>query len=118
MKGISLLILLMACAQTVEKPSDPIAEKLESRRDFFRQCYVESDSYKGRSAPDAGEIKVSFLIDAEGKVQQERILETSFKDPNLHACVLEQLRRLSFAPARNGGVLEVKQPINFKRREE
>lgn len=90
MKVTSLLALLalLSCASP-EKPKDPIQAKSEK----FQQCYHESDSYGDRIA---GKVVTEFRIDAQGKVQDEAIHSTEFKDPNLHACLLEQLRKLSF----------------------
>lgn len=90
MKVTSLIALLaiLSCS-SAELPKDPIQAKMEK----FQQCYHESDSYGDRIA---GKVVTEYRIDAQGKVQDEAIHSTEFKDPNLHACLLEQLRKLSF----------------------
>lgn len=111
MKAISLLVLLAACSS---KPSVlTIQESLESKRDEFRQCYLESNSYQGRHAETKGRISVQFLINSEGKSYQEKIAETSFKDANLDACIIGVLKLIKFTPPKAGETIEVKEPINF-----
>lgn len=114
MKAISLFIffLLSGCASYEKKiSSDPIQGPLEARYESYRQCYLESESYKGRMDPALGKVIVSFNITKEGKVQNEKIHESPFKDANFHACLLDQIRQTSFA-VRQEEVL-VRQPFNF-----
>ncbi len=112
MKAISFLLILGACASN-EPKYDPIRTTLESKQDEYRSCFLESESYKGRDTDERGVVKVAFTIDKDGKVTDEKIAETAFKDPSFHACLLEQIRGLKFTPPKDGGYIEVLQPINF-----
>jgi hypothetical protein len=116
MKGIKFftLFLFLSCAN---KPVDKttVAGTLDAHSESFRQCFLESDSYMGRHAQDAGKIDVVFMIDPKGRVQEEKIAETTFKDANLHACMLGQLKRIKF-PKRSEAVA-LKMPLNFYRRQ-
>ncbi len=112
MKAISLLILLAACSSH-EPKYDPIRTVMETKQDEYRSCFLESESYKGRDTNEKGVVMVAFTIDKDGKVTDEKIAETAFKDPSFHACLLEQIRGLKFTPPKDGGYIEVLQPINF-----
>lgn len=112
MKVISFLLILSACA--TEKPNfHPINTPLEGRHDEYRSCFLESESYLGTKVEEKRVVKVSFVIDPAGKVTQAKIAETSFKDPNFHACLLEQIRMVGFQPPKDGKSIEVIHAINF-----
>lgn len=112
MKAISFLLILGACA-THQPKYDAIRSPLEARHDEYRSCFLESESYKGTKTDEKGVIKVSFIIDQAGKVTQAKIAETAFKDPNFHACILEQIRMVTFKAPKDGKNIEVLQAINF-----
>ena len=112
MKAISFLLLLVACTSKKTK-YHPIETPIELKHDEFRSCFLESESYKGRHAEEKGEVKVSFTIDSIGKVIKSKIEESAFKDASFHACLLDQLRMIQFAPTQDGKELEVSMPINF-----
>jgi hypothetical protein len=119
MKGISILFALFftACAshqdEQADPKKDPIRYGLLSKRDEFRSCYLESESYKGKDAVTSGIIKVGFTINKLGHSTNEKIVETSFKDPNLDACIKGILRLIKFPAPENEGTIDVVQPINF-----
>jgi hypothetical protein len=97
MKVISLLFLLTNCAYD-SKHSDPIKGAIKKRNESFRACYHGSEQYRGRFSKPYGEITVRFSLSKEGKVSNEIIVHNTFpKDPNFVACVLEQLRIISFS---------------------
>jgi hypothetical protein len=117
MKAFSLLILLslFACSShhEVDQKKDPIRFGLLSRQRQYTQCFLESDSYLGKNHKKIGSMNVYFLIDEKGKVQDEKIENSDFKDANLHACVLEQIRSITFLMPQGHGTTKVSQPINF-----
>jgi TonB family protein len=113
MKGINLLFLLAACASPISKTGDPIKDGIAKGQKQFTQCFLESDSYKGKSHVEKGTVTTAFTIDPEGKVRAERIVDTSFKDPNLHACLLSVIDKLQFEKPKDGVATEVTQPISF-----
>lgn len=110
MKVTSFIFILFTfgCAHKAE---DPIKGPLDRRSEAFRQCYYESDSYLGKDANPPGSMMVSFTVTEEGKVADEKIVKSSFKDPSLHACILDQIRRVRFGKLKTQ--TEVYQPINF-----
>lgn len=115
MKGISFSLLIffnLACSSPRPK-YHPINTPLESKQDEYRSCYLESESYKGRHSDERGVVKVSLTIDQNGKVINAKIAETAFKDPNFNACLLEQIRAITFAPPKDRQPIEVLYPLNF-----
>lgn len=111
MKGISLLVFLMACSSP-KKESDPIREVFMGRIEKYRQCYLESEQYQGRHEKKTGQLKVWMAVNEKGIVKEAKILETEFKkDPNFEACILGQLKQLKF---KNDTPLEITQPLHFE----
>lgn len=117
MKGFSLFVFLIisSCAShhDIDQKKDPIRFGMLSRQRQYTQCFLESDSYLGKNQKKIGALRVRFMIDETGKVQDEKIESTDFKDPNLHACILEQIRSIRFLARSNGQTVEVSQAINF-----
>lgn len=113
MKVISLLLLLSACSSHEKKISNhPIQGPLEARYESYRQCYLESEIYKGPNNTPPGKMKVTFTINELGKVTTAKITENSLpKDPNFEACVTGQIKLINFPEVK--AVTEVIQPINF-----
>lgn len=114
MKGISFFLLLgaMSCASHQEG-KDPIKKVLNSGYERYRQCYLESDSYHGRSATPKGSLKVKLFVNADGSVKTADIQESDFKDANFHACLKSYLKMLNFGQHPQGHTMEVIQPLNF-----
>jgi hypothetical protein len=118
MKATSFLLVLLsisACssAEKIDQKKDPIGFALHTKHDEFRSCYLESESYKGKDAITKGAIKVGFVIDQNGKSSKEKIMETSFKDANLNACMLGMLKLVTFPPSKGDLTIVENQNINF-----
>jgi hypothetical protein len=119
MKAISLISLLFifSCSSNhrdqIDQNKDPIGFSLDSKRDEFRSCYLESESYQGKDAPTQGMIKVGFNIDKDGKSKDVKIVESSFKDANLHACIFGIVRIINYPVPKDGNLIDVTRPINF-----
>jgi TonB family protein len=111
MKGISLIALLtMVSCSSYHRPSvhDPVLA--EARK--FNQCFEESDSFKSASAP--GSVELSYNINADGKVENEKIAHSDFQDANFNACLLGIIKEVKFSP--RSAQTEVKQPLKFSPR--
>lgn len=118
MKAISFLFVLfltVACSSTkrIDPKKDPIGYGLSSKQDEFRSCYLESESYKGKDAATTGSIKVGFTVNQSGKSLKEKIMETTFKDPNLNACMLGILKLITFPVSKKSETIVENQSINF-----
>jgi hypothetical protein len=94
MKGISLIVCcaLLACSSPHKKKANLLEEKNEK----FIQCYRESDAYTFQKSQ--GSLKLSYIIETSGKVNEVKILEDDFKDPNLKTCMIEQMRKIKYSP--------------------
>lgn len=112
MKVISflLLIFLAACGSHPDTPKPP----LDAKDHQYRQCYDESDSFRNSNVKTTGRVVITFVVLPDGKIEDEKITETPFKDPNLNACLLEITRSLKIAPATNGAAKNVTKVLNFK----
>ena len=96
MKVINLLGLLMlfSCGSRNQKPVAPI----DSKNFEYQQCFYESESYSNRIIKGKGQVSITFLLMPDGKIEDERIAATDFKDANFHACLLETTRALKLPP--------------------
>jgi hypothetical protein len=120
MKAISLLsafILVSACSSQNPTEVKSVSDSLLSKRDEFRSCYLESESYGGRNEVTEGKVQVNFTISPDGTPTNGKIASSDFKDASLHACLLEQLRGIKFAKPTNGIPTEVSQQLNLSRRD-
>ena len=98
MRGISIFVLLLISCATEGPPSDRAV--LDSRERQYQQCYLESDSFMQRhQVKKTGQVTIQFIVTQEGKVAEEKITMSDFKDANFHACLLEMTRSLSFSSA-------------------
>jgi hypothetical protein len=119
MKVISLIfiLLLSACAshqvEVIDPIKDPIRFGLHSKRDEYRSCFLESESYKGRNSNTDGVVMAGFTINKLGVPTEIKILESPFKDPNFHACLQGIIGLIRFPPSKDGGYTTVTQPISF-----
>lgn len=92
MKVISFLILLIlaACGTHPDAPKDPMKSK-----DFqYKQCYQESESFKNTNVKGKGQVTIGFTLMPDGKIEDEKIISSPFKDANFHACLLQMTREL------------------------
>lgn len=119
MKVVSFLLLLLAGCSTPEKPKAiSIEHGLKNLAPKFRQCFMESDSYKGHAHKESRLIRVSFRVNDQGEVEDGAIFETEFKDPNFHSCVLTQLKNLKVSPPEGGAINVISKPLEIGRPKE
>ena len=110
MKAISLLSLLIlaSCGSRDQKPVAPI----DSKNYEYQQCFYESETYSNRIIKGQGQVTITFLLMPDGKIEDEKIAATDFKDANFHACLLETTRALKLPP--NAVETKVTKVLNFK----
>lgn len=95
MKAISLLIILTFFSCT--HPDTPRVP-LNSKDRQYQQCFEESDSYRNKNIRPKGQVMISFILHTDGKIDDEKIVSSDFRDANFHACLLEITRQLKLAP--------------------
>lgn len=112
MKATSLvaLLFLVSCGSHPDTPRAAIDKKDHQ----YQQCYHESDSFKQSNVKTTGKVVITFSVLPNGKIEDEKILETPFKDANLNACLLEITRDLKIEPSASGAVKNVTKVLNFK----
>jgi hypothetical protein len=102
-------MILGACASEHIK-LDPLQAPFEARKEKIRQCYTESESFTKKLA---GSMNVKVIVIHDGSVKEAKVLTSDFKDPNFSACILEQLKKLTFPADDKRHFVEIKQPLNF-----
>lgn len=111
MKAISfsILVLLFSCGSRIEKP----VAAIDSKNYEYKECFNDSDSMRDTNVKGKGQVKIGFIVLPDGKVEDEKILESSFKDPNFHACLLEVTRSIKFPAPKSGVATKTTKVINF-----
>ena len=77
----------------------------------FRSCYQNELSTRGQEF--SGNVKLNFTIGASGHVTQAGVDGSSSLPTGVKKCVVNVLRGIAFPAPQGGGVVEVKQPMNF-----
>lgn len=106
MKGISLFILALLCSCSHRPQKKSIDDVISSRQRQFQQCHMESDSFK-----EEGMIRIKLILDKKGFVKDSMLIESTYLDPNLHACIQGVLAPLKFSP---GTANEIIIPFTFQ----
>lgn len=106
MKGTSLIIFFLVLSCSLKPKKKSIDDVIGSRQRQFQQCHRESDSFK-----QEGKIRMKLFLDTKGAVKDSKVIESTYKDPNLHACIQGVLNPLTFSP---GTANEIVIPFNFQ----
>lgn len=104
-----LLFLLIACSHSeqLRTPESVILSKKEQ----FQQCYHESDSYQGNKKFDALPVKLELTLNTKGKISSTKILLSSYKDANLHACLFGVIKSIKFNSPPSDYTFEINIPL-------
>jgi TonB family protein len=114
MKETNLFILLVIAACSSGEVKSPQIV-LASRERQFQQCYLESDSFMQKlNLKKTGQVAVTFTVAPSGKVEEEKIVSSDFKDANFHACILEVTRSFQFPATEDSLVRKMTKVLNFK----
>lgn len=79
----------------------------------FRYCYQSELDENSKPKDISGIVHLNFAIGSEGQVQRAQVNGDRSITPKVKGCVAEVLRDISFPIPRGGGMVEVKQPMNF-----
>lgn len=91
---------------------DAIRRRLLEHLSEFRYCY-QSELDEKKSKDVSGVVHLNFNIGPEGDVQRANVNSNSGITPSVKSCVASVLRDIEFPKPRGGGMVEVKQPMNF-----
>ena len=95
------------------RESDPIREELMKTVPDLRQCYKDEMKRIGKDL--SASVKLYFTIGSEGQVTTSHVEELSEEklSNKLHTCFNKVLSQMEFPRPMSGGVVDVKQPMNF-----
>lgn len=91
---------------------DIIRRRLMEFLPQFRSCYQRELESKGSEIN--GTIKLNFIIGSSGHVTKAGLDGSTPLPKDVSGCVLNVLRGITFPEPLGGGVVEVKQPMNFQ----
>ena len=91
---------------------DVIRRRLMEFLPQFRSCYQKELESKGSEIN--GTIKLNFIIGSSGHVSKAGIDGSTPLPRDVSGCVVNVLRGITFPEPLGGGVVEVKQPMNFQ----
>jgi pSer/pThr/pTyr-binding forkhead associated (FHA) protein/outer membrane biosynthesis protein TonB len=91
---------------------DVIRRRLMEFLPQFRSCYQKELEAKGSEIN--GTIKLNFVIGSSGHVSKAGIDGSTPLPRDVSGCVVNVLRGITFPEPLGGGVVEVKQPMNFQ----
>ncbi len=79
----------------------------------FRYCYQSELDSTEKPKDVSGVIQLNFNIGLRGEVQRVNIGGGTAITPKVKGCVGDILRDITFPAPKGGGIVEVKQPMNF-----
>jgi hypothetical protein len=93
----------------------PLVDLIKANRDKFRCCF----DLWARNVPGAsGRVSIQLKIDPEGKLASSEIAktDTTVEAPEVHACILDVAKSLTYPKSPNGKETTYKHPFDFKAR--
>jgi hypothetical protein len=93
----------------------PLADLMKANRDKFRCCF---DLWARTKPGAAGRVSIQLKLDPEGKLTSSEIAQadTTVAAPEVHACVLEVAKSITYPKSPNGKETTYKHPFDFKAR--
>lgn len=79
----------------------------------FRYCYQKELESSDRPSAVAGIVRLNFTIGSSGNVQKTNVGGDSSITRDIRLCVGGVLKSIQFPKPKGGGIVEVKQPMNF-----
>lgn len=104
-----------ADAGVVSDRLSPLAQLMRSNRDKFRCCF---DLWGRKNPGGAGRVSLRLKLDPEGKLTSSEIVakDTTVSAPEVHSCMLEVAKVLSFPKSQSGKETTYTHPFDFKAR--
>lgn len=79
----------------------------------FRYCYQSELDSSSKPKDVSGVVQLNFAIGPGGQVQRAQVGGNSSITPSVKSCVGGVLKDITFPSPKGGGVVEIKQPMNF-----
>lgn len=90
-------------------PPEQIQRTIKQHMGAFKQCY---DAGLKKNPAMKGRLTMKFTIDPEGRAKHAVAAESSLGDDDVVACILGELRKLTF-PKPEGGIVSVAYPLEL-----
>lgn len=120
----ALLILvagtLTGCSAIPAKPdasmgdapsNGPVGRTMNTHSEKFVSCARDAVSVQTGSTQH---IQLRFVVDPDGSVKRATIDSMTAPDPDLHNCLLHQLRKVKFPPPADGKSKTITYPLVLK----
>ncbi|HLM74415.1 MAG TPA: AgmX/PglI C-terminal domain-containing protein [Polyangiaceae bacterium] len=93
----------------------PLVDLIKANRDKFRCCF---DLWARNQVGASGRVSIQLKIDPEGKLTSAEIAQadTTVAAPEVHACILDVARSLTYPKSPTGKETTYKHPFDFKAR--
>lgn len=111
--SLTFLLLMTSCASTSQKV-ETVEELVLNKKDQYRQCYHESDSYLGKKEHHAPDMSFKFTLSKAGKISDSKLIHSLFKDANLNACIIGVVKSIKFAPQKEDYTFNIDIPLSKK----
>ena len=91
----------------------PLADLMKANRDKFRCCF---ELWARNNRGIGGRVSVELKLDPEGKLTSAEVAkaDTTLAPPEIHACILDVARSLSYPKSPTGKETTYKHPFDFK----
>ncbi len=116
MKFTSALLIALTASlssayaeEAANNNKDQIKDVVAQHATETRACYEKELAQKPNLA---GRLNLHFTIDAEGKVSEAKISETTLNDANVEACIVDLVKTWQFPKSKEGQTV-VDYPFNF-----
>ncbi len=111
---IPLIVFMMAsCSLFTPSGDKGIRARLTDNIENFRSCYIKAYK-KNKRFP--GTVKMVFTVKSDGKVTKAKAVSAEFSR-SMKRCIVKKIKKIQFPKPKDGGYVEVSQPIHFKPRE-
>lgn len=110
-------LFLFSCASIQQEESElykrHIRDTIRLNRDQIKVCYDKT--YKNGQTKIYGKVRIYWEINGEGKVQKERVVESTLNDKKLVSnCLLKVVQQMDFAPNKYDTIRQITFPFVFK----
>jgi TonB family protein len=90
-----------------------IEDAVIGKRALFQRCYLSFLQRKGKTNI-SGRVNLSFVIENNGRVSSQKIVQSPFQDDTLNNCLLEVVSRILFQPYEGARVVVSDFPIELQ----
>jgi hypothetical protein len=90
-----------------------IEDAIVAKRNYFQRCYLGYLQRNGQTSKN-GRVTMGFVIENNGKVSSQKIVQSPFSDETLNNCLLEVVSRITFQSFSGARISVAEFPIELK----